>query len=190
MNDPESRALSVPVDRWLLEELKVRAQAMECSVEELVAGVLVAYVTPPALTLDLEQLGEAMLEAIQAPQEHSELSMAAAAELLTRLQPFLPHDSATRALLGDELIEQLTGLPASAPTTGEAAARLAAVTGVCQLLTGGYSEAGVRRWWTRARRQLNGAAPLDLLTTGWTPDDAAFRRLRTLAAADVEFSAT
>ncbi|MFD1734601.1 hypothetical protein ACFSC4_29875 [Deinococcus malanensis] len=96
----------------------------------------------PALTLDLEQLGEAMLEAIQAPQEHSELSMAAAAELLTRLQPFLPHDSATRALLGDELIEQLTGLPASAPTTGEAAARLAAVTGVCQLLTGGTPRLG------------------------------------------------
>lgn len=50
-------------------------------------------------------------------------------------------------------------------------------------LAGAYNDVGVRRWFHRRRRRLDGCAPVELLSGSWRPDDDRPRRVRDLARA-------
>ena len=49
-------------------------------------------------------------------------------------------------------------------------------------LAGSYNERGIRRWFERARAQLDDRAPQDILTGPWSPDDPDVARVAALAA--------
>ena len=49
-------------------------------------------------------------------------------------------------------------------------------------LAGSYNERGIRRWFERARSQLDDRAPQDILTGAWSPDDPDVARVAALAA--------
>ena len=57
-------------------------------------------------------------------------------------------------------------------------------------LSGAYNEIGVRRWFDRPRKLLDGRTPADLLLPGWRPEDAEPRRVRDLAQSLVWSPAT
>ncbi len=57
-------------------------------------------------------------------------------------------------------------------------------------LRGAYNDVGIRRWFERRRAALRGRSPAQLLTTGWTPEDAGPRRLRRLARSLAGMGAT
>ncbi|GGK34267.1 hypothetical protein GCM10008955_30380 [Deinococcus malanensis] len=186
-----SATLTITLESGMLAALEEAAQAHNLTVENFIREALRAHLLP-AMQLDLAALGEAMLTAIQVMRDDPEIEpLHITDEMVEATQAFLLPDDATRLVLGDELISQLIGLPAGAPLTAEASARLAAVTTVCRLLRGTLNEAGVRRWWRKRRYQLRGAAPLDLIGGGgWTPQTLAFREIAALAEADAGFAAT
>jgi hypothetical protein len=68
-------------------------------------------------------------------------------------------------------------------TPDRVAARLHFLAMVVSDLSGAYNDFGIRRWFERARTQLKGAAPRELLSGGWDPDDPGPRRVRALARA-------
>jgi hypothetical protein len=65
---------------------------------------------------------------------------------------------------------------------GMHAARLHWLSGVVADLRTAYNELGTRRWFQRARPQLDGQSPADLLGRTWDPDGEPARRVRDLAA--------
>jgi len=69
------------------------------------------------------------------------------------------------------------------PTPDDVAARLHFIALVVGDLAGSYNDIGVRRWFERRRSQLDGRAPVELLTGTWTPEDPGPSRVRALAAA-------
>ena len=75
-------------------------------------------------------------------------------------------------------------------TPDRTAARLHFLAMVVSDLSGAYNDFGIRRWFGRPRRALDGAAPQDLLTAGWDPDGPGPRRIRALARALVGSPAT
>lgn len=183
--------LTVTVDAELLAALEEAAQAHDCTVDDIIREALRQSLRP-TMQLDLAALGEAMLSAIQQMQDDPVSEpIHVTDEMLAEMQAFLLPDDATRLTLGDELLSRLIGIPVGAPLTAEAGDRLTAVTSVCQVLRGALDDAGVRRWWTRRRFHLRGAAPVELLGGGgWTPDTLAFREVVALAEADADFTAT
>ncbi|GGK24391.1 hypothetical protein GCM10008955_17470 [Deinococcus malanensis] len=174
--------VTVTLNSQLLTTLEQIAQAHNCSLEEVVMAALQAYVLPSGTTLDLAQLGEAMLRALeetatdQGPDEHITVEQAEAMMALITL--------------GHDLWTSLVGVPPGSVLTEKASARQAAVTSIVQLLRATLTEKGVMRWWTRPRSHLSGSTPLGLLPPDWTPDSAAFRKVQTLAEADCGFAAT
>ena len=70
------------------------------------------------------------------------------------------------------------------------AARLHFLALVVGDLAGSYNNIGIRRWFTRKRRLLDGRAPADVLKGEWDPDDPGPLRVRELARELVGFSAT
>ncbi len=101
--------------------------------------------------------------------------------------------------LGEELLAQLLGVSVtsvhryaagSRPTPQLIAGRLHVLALIVADLAGGYNEFGIRRWFTRARPQLDGASPLELLQHGWDPEGAEALQLRGLAAGLVGAGAT
>jgi hypothetical protein len=109
------------------------------------------------------------------------------------LSPLPSHEwQPMRAVLGDDLLSRLTGASASSlqrynagdrATPDPVAHRLHCVALIVADLHGSYNDYGVRRWFERARTQLDGAAPIELLNGPWTPDDEPVKRVRALAAA-------
>jgi hypothetical protein len=99
---------------------------------------------------------------------------------------------ALTSLLGEDL---LAGLVATSPssinryragaraTPDPIASRLHTVALITADLSGSYNAFGVRRWFTRPRSALDGAAPADLLSGDWEPDTEPVERVRALAAA-------
>jgi len=91
----------------------------------------------------------------------------------------------------DRLARLLAVSPASArryaraarTTPDDVAARLHWLALVVGDLAGAYNEIGIRQWFERKRAQLRGRAPVQLLTSGWRPDDQGPRRVRDLAHA-------
>ena len=57
-------------------------------------------------------------------------------------------------------------------------------------LSGSYNDYGIRRWFRRARTQLGGRSPVELLRGEWGPDDEGPSRVRELAGALIGLGAT
>ncbi len=98
---------------------------------------------------------------------------------------------AMRDVFGDEVLSQLVGVSesslrrygAGARTTPQhIAERLHWLAMVVADLAGGYNGFGIRRWFERARPQLDGRSPRELLGPDWGVDDPAAERVRALAA--------
>lgn len=94
-------------------------------------------------------------------------------------------------LLGEEL-PPLLGVSTSSvaryragqrATPDPVAARLHVVTQIVADLSGSYNDFGIRRWFTRPRRALDGRSPRDVLTGDWTPEADDVVRVRELARA-------
>lgn len=68
-------------------------------------------------------------------------------------------------------------------TPDHVAARLHALALMVGDLAGAYDDAGIRRWFARPRTVLENRAPLDILRSGWRPDDPGPRQVRGLANA-------
>lgn len=98
-------------------------------------------------------------------------------------------DPLTR-ILGEEL-PALLGVSSSSVaryhsgdrrTPDSVAARLHALTLIVSDLSGSYNDYGIRRWFKRSRRALEGRAPADILRGDWDPDGTDVRAVRNLAA--------
>jgi hypothetical protein len=94
-------------------------------------------------------------------------------------------------VLSAALLASLVGVSASSlrryasgarPTPDAVAVRLHALALVVGDLAGSYNALGVRRWFGRTRAQLNGQAPIALLSCSWHPQDEGPVRVRELAA--------
>ena len=99
---------------------------------------------------------------------------------------------AVERVLGLEPLARLIGISASSArryfsgtrtTPDKVAARLHFLAFVVGDLAGAYNDVGVRRWFYRPRKLLNGNTPAQLLGGDWGPDDDGPRQLRELAAA-------
>jgi hypothetical protein len=95
-------------------------------------------------------------------------------------------------VIGLELTSRLTGTSASSikryasgerDTPDGVAHRLHTVAMVVADLLGSYNHYGVRRWFERGRRALDGAAPAEILNGDWRPEDPGPARVAALAAA-------
>ena len=97
---------------------------------------------------------------------------------------------ALQRILGLELLARLLGISESSArryssgrrsTPDTVAARLHFLAFVVGDLAGAYNDIGVRRWFDRPRRRLDGNTPAQALGEGWSPDDGRPRRVRELA---------
>jgi len=102
-------------------------------------------------------------------------------------------------VLGRDLVARLAGVSASSvvryasaarQTPDEVAARVHFLALLVGDLEGAYNEIGIRRWFDRPRTTLDGRAPAAFLKAGWQPDDAGPVRVRELARALVEGTAS
>ena len=95
-------------------------------------------------------------------------------------------------VLGLDLLAQLLDnsqssvrryLSGSRPTPDKVAARLHFLAIIVGDLAGAYNDIGVRRWFARPRKQLNGHSPAQILSDCWLPNDEGSQRVRELAHA-------
>ena len=116
----------------------------------------------------LEQLGEA-LEASPVPaSEGPKLDRLLGRELLAKLLQ-ISLVSLRRYLSGERAFPDAV------------AARLHFLALVAGDLSGAYNDIGVRRWFDRPRKLLDGRSPAELLVSEWQPEDPEPRRVRDLA---------
>lgn len=96
-----------------------------------------------------------------------------------------------REALGDELLAKLLDVSATSlrryadgerTTPDVVAARLHTLAMIASDLAGGYNERGMRRWFLRARPQLNDSSPAEVMAGGFDPDSDEVRRVRDLAS--------
>lgn len=99
---------------------------------------------------------------------------------------------ALQRVLGVDLLARLLGistvslrryLSGARRIPGDVAARLHALALIAGDLAGAYNDAGIRRWFTKPRTVLGNRAPVDVLTSGWQPEDPEPRQVRGLANA-------
>ena len=95
-----------------------------------------------------------------------------------------------RELLGDDLLARLLGISASSlrryaagerTTPDESAWRLHAVARILAALVGSYNGYGVRRWFDRPRRALDGQTPAELVAAATGEEDDRLRAAIDLA---------
>jgi len=98
---------------------------------------------------------------------------------------------AMRRIFGDEALTGLLDISLSSlkryageerATPPVIAERLHWVAMVVADLAGSYNEFGIRRWFERQRRQLDGRSPRKTLGPQWSPGSPAAQRVRSLAA--------
>jgi len=103
------------------------------------------------------------------------------------------------SLLGTDLLSNLVGVSeasvrryqrAERATPDDVAVRLHSVALIVADLAGGYNEFGIRRWFQRKRKALDGHSPQELLAGGWDPGDPGPEQVRHLAAQLVGAGAT
>ena len=114
--------------------------------------------------------------------------------------PALAHEWHTaHNALGLNLLTQLLGiskssirryLSGSRPTPDTVAARLHFLAFIVGDLAGAYNDIGVRRWFARSRKQLNGHSPAQFLSDGWLLDDEGPQRVRKFAHTLISFPIT
>ena len=132
---------------------------------------------PDRLSSILEKISEALDQSPAPMHEWRALQGVLGLELLTGLLG-ISQASARRYLSGTR----------STPDT--IAARLHFLALVVGDLAGAYNDIGVRRWFDRRRKRLNGETPAQALGNAWSPEDNAPRQVRELARALTSFSAT
>jgi hypothetical protein len=97
-----------------------------------------------------------------------------------------------RDTLGDESLAHLVYVSPSSlrryatgerPTPDAVAVRLHEIARIIAALSGSYNAYGIRRWFSRQRRQLDERRPEEILAGEWSPDDADVRRVVDLAEA-------
>lgn len=97
-----------------------------------------------------------------------------------------------REILGDESLAQLLGVAQSSlrryaagtrETPPPIAERLHWLAMVVADLSGAYNAFGMRRWFERARVQLDGRSPREALGADWSVDGEVAPRVRALAVA-------
>ena len=118
----------------------------------------------------LERINEALDESPAPAYEWHTLQNALGLDLLTQLLG-ISQSSVRRYLSG------------SRSTPDEVAARLHFLAFIVGDLAGAYNDIGVRRWFARPRKQLNGHSPAQFLSDCWLPDDEGPQRVRELAHA-------
>lgn len=125
---------------------------------------------PDQLSALLEKINEALDESPAPEHEWRALQGTLGLELLSRLLG-ISQSSARRYLSG------------SRATPDAVAARLHFLAFVVGDLAGAYNDVGVRRWFDRPRKRLDGGTPAQSLASGWMPDGEGSRRVRELARA-------
>ena len=118
----------------------------------------------------LERINEALDESPAPRYEWRTLQHVLGLDLLARLLG-VSESSARRYLSGAR----------STPDT--VAARLHFLAFVVGDLVGAYNDIGVRRWFDRPRRRLDGSTPARTLGERWSPEEESPRRVRELARA-------
>lgn len=139
-------------------------------------------------------VGRAAAAALGTAREPTDEDVAELLEELARAleeSPLPDHEwAAMTGLFGVEELARLVRISVASlrrygagdrPTPDAVAARLHLIARISADLRGAYSDVGVRRWFRRARSQLGGAAPAELLEPGWDPDDEGPERVRALA---------
>ncbi len=125
---------------------------------------------PARLFVLLEKVNEALEQSPAPAHEWRTLQGVLGLELLARLLD-ISLSSARRYLSGRR------------STPDRVAGRLHFLAFIIGDLSGAYNDIGVRRWFDRPRKQLDGCPPALLLTPGWLPDQEGPRRVRELAHA-------
>ncbi|MCY3877787.1 MAG: hypothetical protein OXF74_01250 [Rhodobacteraceae bacterium] len=116
------------------------------------------------------------------------------------LSPAPAHEWRTlQSVLGVELLTRLLGISQSSvrryisgdrSTPDEIAAQLHFLAFVVGDLAGAYNDIGVRRWFDRPRKRLDGNTPAQALGDIWSPECDRPRRVRELARALASSPAT
>ncbi len=132
---------------------------------------------PARLSAVLEKINEALDESPVPVREWPALEGVLGLDLLARLLG-VSRSSARRYLSG------------ARATPDAVAGRLHLLALVVGDLAGAYNDVGVRRWFDRPRKMLDGATPALSLGEGWSPDDDGPRRVRELARALASSPAT
>ena len=125
---------------------------------------------PARLSALLEKINEALAQSPAPAHEWRILRDVLGLDLLAHLLG-ISHSSARRYLSGSR----------STPDT--VAGRLHFLAFVVGDLAGAYNEIGVRRWFERRRKRLDGSTPAQALGERWSPDDDGPRRVQELARA-------
>lgn len=101
--------------------------------------------------------------------------------------------------LGMNLLTKLLGISESSvrrylsnsrPTPETVAARLHFLALIVGDLSGAYNYIGVKRWFNRPHKRMDGKAPAQLLADRWLPEDKDPRRVRELARSLLSSSVT
>ena len=132
---------------------------------------------PARLAALLEQISEALDESPAPEHEWRALHGILGLDMLARLLDV--SQSSVRRYLARQR-----------QTPDTVAARLHFLAFVVGDLAGAYNDFGVRRWFDRPRRLLDGASPARSLGSNWRPEDAGPRRVRKLAHSLVSSPAT
>lgn len=141
-------------------------------------------------------IGEALLPEFLHPSGPGPAELAALFERINEAldeSPSPAHEwPALQDVLGLELLVRLLGVSASSArrylsgarrTPDPVAARLHFLALVVGDLAGAYNDIGIRRWFDRQRKLLDGSTPAALLNRDWRVDDDGPRRVRELARA-------
>ena len=123
---------------------------------------------PARLSTLLERINEALDESPAPAHEWRTLQDKLGLDLLAKLLG-ISQSSARRYLSGSR----------STPDT--VAARLHFLAFIVGDLAGAYNDIGVRRWFDRPRKRLDGNPPARLLADRWLPHDEGPQRVRELA---------
>jgi hypothetical protein len=131
-----------------------------------------------------ERAQEALEEFRRTGTSHS------ASEVVSRLQEKLDVSReflALRAILGDEILGSLVGVPSVSPGSVEGpppapARRIMLIGQIVWCLKGAYDDEGIKRWFCRRRPQLQGKSPAEHLGDDWQADSPAATRALALAA--------
>lgn len=148
----------------------------------------------------LDPIGESTIVSLQAGAPALSGWAALAEAIAQSPMPEREWQQARHLFADDAQLGELLGIaPASivryargdrVPKDTQVVERLHALMMIAADLDGTFNGLGVRRWYTRARTQLGGESPAQVLGGDWSLDAEAYRRVRALADSDLNFQAS
>ena len=187
-NNPEIARLGVSV--------VMRADAMGLLAERSISRLDLAEWERVAKDVTRAGVGKGLLAehlGATAPESHSFHAMLEHVNEALGASPVPASEwPALQRVLGVDLLARLLSisivslrryLSGARKTPDDVAVRLHALALMVGDLAGAYNDAGIRRWFTRPRTVLGNRAPVDVLASGWQPDDPEPRQVRGLANA-------